>query len=91
MILYKSGFNHSKILVSDDSLASCGSLNVDIRSFEHDFECNAFFYDKDMALRLKKVFTDDERDCVPLEDVKDLTNRTLCSVCGKVSSAFSRR
>ncbi len=77
VILYKSGFNHSKILVSDDSLASCGSLNVDIRSFEHDFECNAFFYDKDMALRLKKVFTDDERDCVPLEDVKDLTNRTF--------------
>lgn len=58
---YKAGFNHSKLLVADDSLCTCGSTNVDFRSFEHDFESNIFFYDRDMALRLKQVFLDDLR------------------------------
>ena len=31
--LYEPGFNHSKILVSDDNLSSCGSTNIDFRSF----------------------------------------------------------
>lgn len=67
--LYESGFNHSKFLVSDDSIATCGSTNVDIRSFEHDFESNIFFYDEGMALRMKKVFLDDQRQCRLFTDV----------------------
>ncbi len=57
--LYKAGFNHSKLLVCDDEICSCGSCNVDFRSFEHDFECNIFFYDHDMAMRMKQIFLDD--------------------------------
>ena len=77
VVLYKAGFNHSKILISDDTLSSCGSLNVDFRSFEHDFECNAFFYDREQALRLKQVFAADLNDCVPIEQVKDIANRSF--------------
>ncbi len=58
--LYQAGFNHSKFLVSDDSICTCGSTNVDFRSFEHDFEANVFFYDEGLALRMKKMFLDDE-------------------------------
>ncbi len=58
--LYQAGFNHSKFLVSDDSICTCGSTNVDFRSFEHDFEANVFFYDEGLALRMKKMFMDDE-------------------------------
>ena len=43
---YQAAFNHSKLLVCDDSLSSCGSTNVDFRSFEHNFEANVFFYDE---------------------------------------------
>lgn len=57
--LYESGFLHSKILVCDDSLVTCGSTNVDARSFENNFESNAFFYDKDVALRFKAIFMED--------------------------------
>ena len=57
--LYEPGFNHSKILVSDDNLSSCGSTNIDFRSFENNFEANAFFFNEGMALRLKKVFLTD--------------------------------
>ncbi len=42
---YEAGFNHSKLLVSDDKICSCGSTNVDFRSFENNFEANAFFFE----------------------------------------------
>lgn len=61
--LYEPGFNHSKILVSDDNLSSCGSTNIDFRSFENNFEANAFIYDRDTALRFKEVFMQDIRRC----------------------------
>ncbi len=61
---YKSGFNHSKLLVCDDTLCTCGSTNIDFRSFENNFEVNAFVYDRSMALRMKAVFKDDLRHCV---------------------------
>ena len=73
--LYQAGFNHSKLLICDDSLCSCGSTNIDFRSFENKFEANAFFYDHDMALRLKQVFERDLEHCVPLDEVKDIEQR----------------
>ena len=63
ILLYEPCFNHSKLLVCDDSLATCGSTNIDFRSFENNFEANIFFYDRDVALRLKQVFLDDEAHC----------------------------
>ena len=62
--LYKTGFNHSKLLVSDDSLSTCGSTNIDFRSFDNNFESNVFIYDRDMALRIKSVFMTDMKQCV---------------------------
>lgn len=67
--LYKPGFLHSKLLISDDSLVSCGSVNVDFRSLENNFEANVFVYDEGTALRLKKVFLDDQSQAVLLGDV----------------------
>lgn len=61
--LYKNAFNHSKLLVCDDSLCSCGSTNIDFRSFENNFEANAFIYDPGMAKRMKAIFMEDARCC----------------------------
>lgn len=69
VFFYEPGFNHSKLLISDDSLASCGSANVDFRSFENNFEANAFFYDEAMALSLKQIFLEDQSHCLTIEDV----------------------
>lgn len=66
--LYKAGFNHSKLLVSDDSLSTCGSTNIDFRSFENNFESNVFIYDCGMAQRVKAVFIDDMNNCVMYGD-----------------------
>lgn len=66
--LYKVGFNHSKLLVSDDSLSTCGSTNIDFRSFENNFESNVFIYDCGMAQRVKAVFIGDMKNCVMYGD-----------------------
>lgn len=58
--LFPEGFLHSKIMVMDDQVTSIGTANMDIRSFEHNYEVNAFVYDTDFALRLKLDFL---RDC----------------------------
>lgn len=67
--MYKGGFLHSKILVTDDSMATCGSTNVDFRSFENNFESNVFFYDPDTAVRFRKMFEVDITSSVLLNDL----------------------
>ncbi len=74
---YKAGFNHSKLLVCDDEICSCGSCNVDFRSFEHDFECNVFFYDSAMALRMKDVFLADVAQSELLEKVPQISGHAF--------------
>lgn len=39
---------------------------MDFRSFEHNFEANVFFYDKDTVKTLKNVFLDDQKHCLLL-------------------------
>lgn len=63
---YKKGFLHSKLMVSDDMLSTVGSTNIDFRSFEHNFEVNAFIYDMETALNLKEIFHQDQRDSVQI-------------------------
>ena len=67
--LYKAGFLHSKLMVCDDSITTCGSTNLDFRSFENNFEANIFFYDEGIALRMKKVFMNDLEQSVLLTEI----------------------
>lgn len=60
---YKPGFLHSKLVVTDDELACIGSANMDFRSFEHNFEINAFVYQPAFALQMKKIFLHDMHHC----------------------------
>lgn len=63
---YRNGFLHSKLMVSDDTFSTVGSTNVDFRSFEQNFEVNAFMYDRGTALQLKEIFLIDQRECTQL-------------------------
>lgn len=69
---YDDGFNHSKFLVCDDSISTVGSSNIDFRSLEHNFESNIFFYDEGMALRMKKIYLEDEAHCVLVDEAGQL-------------------
>ena len=83
VFFYKAGFNHSKLMVSDDSVSTCGSTNVDFRSFEHDFESNIFFYDEGMALRMKALFMNDLKHCVPIHEVRKVGKRPFLQRLGE--------
>ena len=72
--LYEAGFLHSKMLVCDDSITTCGSTNLDFRSFENNFEANIFFFDEGLALRMKNIFLRDQEQAVSLEDAKERMN-----------------
>ena len=72
--LYRAGFLHAKTLVSDDALSTCGSTNLDIRSFENNFEVNAFVYDEGTALRMKKIFLDDLKQSVEMSELPRRTH-----------------
>ena len=63
ILFYKPGFLHSKLLIIDDSLTIIGSANMDFRSFEHNFEVNAFVYDREFTARMAGVFEDDASRC----------------------------
>lgn len=69
---YDDGFNHSKFLVCDDSISTVGSSNIDFRSLEHNFESNIFFYDEGMALRMKKIYLEDEAHSVLVDEAGQL-------------------
>ncbi len=64
---YHKGFLHSKLMVSDDRLSTVGSTNMDFRSFEHNFEVNAFLYDAASAWKLKDIFLQDQKDATLLQ------------------------
>lgn len=63
IFLYRNGFIHSKYLLVDNIFSSVGSPNVDVRSFDLDFEVTALIYDEDFALRLGVLFAEDLKNC----------------------------
>jgi cardiolipin synthase len=64
IFLYRKGFIHSKYLLVDNIFSSVGSPNVDVRSFDLDFEVTALIYDPDFALRLGVLFSEDLKNCI---------------------------
>ena len=66
---YKAGFLHSKMIVCDDAICSCGSTNVDFRSFENNFESNAFIYDSKVAIAMREIFIEDTTQSLLFTDI----------------------
>ncbi len=63
-IYEKNGsFIHSKTIVSDDYLSVIGSANMDYRSLVLNYEINAYIFNEDTAVRNRKIFHDDLREC----------------------------
>lgn len=56
---YEAGYLHSKVVLADDNFVTVGSTNIDFRSFEHNFEINAFIYDPEVVREMKRIFMND--------------------------------
>lgn len=56
---YKRGFIHAKTFVIDRSIVSIGTANLDLRSFDLNFEVAAIIYDNKKAMEMAKIFESD--------------------------------
>lgn len=61
--VYENGFLHAKGVTVDGRVSCYGTANMDIRSFELNFEVNAVIYDEETTLRLEKIFEEDLSKC----------------------------
>lgn len=68
--LYKKGLIHAKTMVVDDSLSIVGTANMDLRSFELNFEINALVYSEKVNAEMTEIFYQDLKDSemILLED-----------------------
>lgn len=60
---YQEGFLHSKAIVIDDFISIIGSCNMDERSFNQNFEVNAFIYETETAIQQRNLFIRDMEKC----------------------------
>ncbi len=65
--LYERGFTHSKMMVVDDVFGSVGTANMDIRSFDQNFEVNALVYDYRLAVAMRNIFMNDISGLKPID------------------------
>ncbi|TAM99236.1 MAG: cardiolipin synthase [Chitinophagaceae bacterium] len=71
---YEKGFVHAKTIVIDEEIAMVGTANMDLRSFDLNFEVNAIAYDNNLAMELRRVFFNDLNDAIEI-DAKKWRNR----------------
>ncbi len=63
---YTPGFIHSKHLVSDDSTAIVGTINLDYRSLTHHFENAVWLLNDKSIMDIKKDFLETQDKCVEI-------------------------
>jgi len=64
---YNKGFVHAKTMIFDNFLSTVGTTNLDQRSFDLNFEINAFIYDTSFSETLRVVFFEDIRNSTKLD------------------------
>jgi cardiolipin synthase len=91
IFLYKKGFVHAKTVVADTRLSVVGTANMDIRSFDLNFEIMPVIYGSEFARKLEDVFLEDLNECD--EITAEEWNRTsiikrLAYASARLSSSF---
>lgn len=59
----KDSFIHSKTMTIDGKICTLGTANMDIRSFELNYEINTVIYDKDITNKIDSLFFEDLLKC----------------------------
>lgn len=65
--LYQKGFMHMKAMVVDDYISVVGTANMDLRSFDVNFEVNAIVYGTKLASELRTTFYRDMDDSAKIQ------------------------
>ena len=56
---YTRGFMHAKILIVDDEVLGLGTANMDLRSFNHNFELTSLIYEDSLIDKASDAFSED--------------------------------
>jgi cardiolipin synthase A/B len=73
---YTKGFVHSKVLTVDNYFSSVGTANMDMRSFDLNYEVNTYMYNSELANELNQQFEEDKKECIEI-GLEDWQKRTL--------------
>lgn len=65
---YNDGFIHSKTICADGFISSVGTANMDIRSFDLNFETNAFIYDRNVCQAFENQYMKDIEKCTEITE-----------------------
>jgi len=79
-------FIHAKSMIIDGKIATLGTANMDIRSYELNYEINAVIYDDETTEELENIFFEDLKNSIRLKD--DFFDSQPLQI--KVFEAFSR-
>ncbi|AVP56095.1 cardiolipin synthase [Clostridium tetani] len=55
----ENSFVHAKIITVDGKVSTIGTANMDIRSFDLNYEINAIIYDEETTIKLEEMFFED--------------------------------
>jgi cardiolipin synthase len=61
--LYKKGFVHAKTAIADGKVSIVGTANMDIRSFDLNFEMMSIIYGNRFAAKMEEAFHNDLKEC----------------------------
>lgn len=89
IFLYQKGFVHAKTLVADSKLAIVGTANMDIRSFDLNFEVNAIVYDQEIATELRKAFFEDLKVSTKIDAIEWRERPKMIHLAEKIAELFS--
>ncbi len=76
--LYNGGYYHAKTVNMDSQVCSIGSCNMDIRSYNLNYEINSVLYDRDQAKELADQFMRDLEDCTEFK-LEEYNSRSVWS------------
>ena len=82
----KNSFIHSKLLTVDEKICTIGTANMDIRSFELNYEINTIIYNEKITQEFDNIFKNLLKNCRKF-DFKKYENR---SILNKLIDGFYR-
>lgn len=86
---YTKGFVHSKTMVIDNEIAIIGTANMDVRSFDLNFEVSAIIYDEEISNQLIYAFYKDIENAVQIELEQWKNRHSFYKFLDKLARLFS--
>jgi cardiolipin synthase len=86
---YLKGFVHAKTIIIDQDFAVVGTANMNHRSFNFDFEVNAFVYDPHFARELGLLFAEDLKESEKIDYQAWISRPKMVLMLEKVARLLS--